>query len=629
MSEEMPHFSSQPIGEEKQKKRVVRRRADSRPHTRRSTSPKLDKEMDSQLSSIYRDEHGHLPDMGKIKIQSKHSIVKTFFGILVVGGLLAIAAWAGFFLLPAANKMSDSQIKLSIAGPQEVALGSSNSYKITFENLQNVKLNNATLTVYYPEGFAFSESSFPSKNSGHTEWDLGIVGAKKKGELIITGKNYGNLNKETSWRVMLNYQPENFKSALQKIATFTTNITKSPLNLAITGPEKAVVGSEVEYIFKVQIADGFTAPLLELNPVWPTNFHPASSTPVLKKNSWTITSTTQEMVFKTKGQFSDSTDPTGEVKAVLFLSPSDTEQKFEIANTSLKTALIKNALNLSLAINGSLNNLSIQPGNTLNFTINTKNASSETANKATVKLTIDAPSVEKQSILNWTDFKDVHDGTVKGEQINNDLRRGTIVWNGKNIPALDVLKSNDEFGIDLSIPVKGAEKFDLSSAKEFKINVSAEMSFLDITGKTQTITSNPITITLNSDFSFNSTESITTNNDKDTHEIIWKLTNNFHPLKNLLITADAYGDISWQEPTNIPAGEVKFDPATKKITWAITSMPETLDVLALPLKITLNKKDPTQNTLISKVKITAEDTVTGETITLSGDEISLNTKTTP
>ncbi len=58
-------------------------------------------------------------------------------------------------------------------------------------------------------------------------------------------------------------------------------------------------------------------------------------------------------------------------------------------------------------------------------------------------------------------------------------------------------------------------------------------------------------------------------------------------------------------------------------------MPETLDVLALPLNITLNKKDPTQNTLMSKVKITAEDTITGETITLTGDEISLNTKPTP
>ena len=155
------------------------------------------------------------------------------------------------------------------------------------------------------------------------------------------------------------------------------------------------------------------------------------------------------------------------------------------------------------------------------------------------------------------------------------------------------------------------------------------MSFLDFNGKTQTIMSNPITITLNSDFAFDSSHSITTANNQDTYEITWKLTNNFHPLKNITATADIYGDVSWQEPENIPAGEIKYDPLTKKITWTVAQMPENLDVLALPLKITLNKKDPTQNTLMSKVKIQAEDTVTGEIIELVGEEISLNNKPTP
>lgn len=626
MPEELPQFSSQPLGEAKPKRRTVRRRAVSRTRPLRAAATKPDnKQMDSQLSSIYRDDRGHLPDMGKIKIQKQHSFMKTFFGIIILGGFLAAAAWAGFFLLPAANKMSESQVKLTITGPEKVALGSTNSYKITFENLQNVKLNNATLTVYYPEGFSFTESSFPSKNIGHTEWDLGIIGAKKKGELIITGKSYGALNKEASWRALLNYQPENFNSVLQKLTTFTTNIDQSPINLTVTGPEKATAGNEVEYTFKMQIANGFTAPGLELSPIWPDNFHPTTSTPTMKKTSWPITSTTPEMIFKAKGQFSGSTSSTNasEVKAVLYLLSSASEQKFEIANTSIKTAVIKNALNLNLAVNGSLNNFSAQPGSTLNFTLNAKNSSSEIANKATIKLIIEAPSVQKQSILNWADFTDKYDGTVKGEQINDNLRRGTIIWDSKKIPALDVLKADDEVNIDLGMPIKNVDKFDLSSAKEYQVKVAAEMTYLDFDGKTQTIESNPVIITLNSDLTFNSTDEVTTMDSKDTHDIIWKLNNSFHPLKNLTITADLYGDVTWQEPTNIPAGELKFDPASKKITWTVAQMPTTLDVLALPLKITLNKKDPTQNTLMSKVKITADDTVTGETITLTGDEILL------
>lgn len=628
MSEDLPQFSSQPLGEGKTKKRVVRRRAVIK--TRRPVATKLSKEMDSQLSSIYRDDRGHLPDMGKIKIQNKHSALKTFFGIIVLGGFLAAAAWAGFFLLPAANKMSDNQIKLNIEGPQNVSLGSENAYKITFENLQNVKLKNATLTVYYPEGFSFTNSSAPSKNSGHTEWDLGIIGAKKKGELIISGKSYGALNKEASWRILLNYQPENFNSILQKIITFTTGINQSPVSVSISGLNKAAVGTEVEYTFKIKADADFNVPALELSPTWPANFHLTSTTPAIKRSSWTIASTTPEMIFKARGQFSGAEDKPGEIKATLYLIQQNSDQKFEIATANLNTEVVKNALNLNLAINGSLNNFSSKPGEMLNITLKAKNSSAMILNKAAIKFTLDAPSVEKQSMLNWLEMKDEHDGTVKGEQINSDIRRGIITWDSKKIASLSELKPDDEVSVDIGMPIKTLNDFDFSATNEFKINATAEISFLNINGKTQVVVSNPIIIIINSDLAFETRDTISATADgKELHEITWKLTNNAHPLKNISVSADFYGDTTWQEPTSIPAGEVKFDPKTKTATWTVAQMPASLDLLALPLNILLNKKDPTQNTLMSKVKISVEDTITSETIKLIGDEILLNTKPTP
>ena len=52
-------------------------------------------------------------------------------------------------------------------------------------------------------------------------------------------------------------------------------------------------------------------------------------------------------------------------------------------------------------------------------------------------------------------------------------------------------------------------------------------------------------------------------------------------------------------------------------------MPESVDVLSLPFTVTINKNNPTQNTLVSKVHVQAEDTVTGEKLDFLGDEISL------
>lgn len=623
MPEEAPQFSSQPLGEERPKRRATRRRVVSRSRPRPAAS-KLNDEMESQLSSIYRDDKGRLPDMKKIKVQNHHSVLKTFFGIIILGGFLAAAAWAGFFLLPAANKMSETQVKLTIDGPKNVELGSANTYKITFENTQNVKLKNATLTVYYPEGFAFTESSLPAKNSGHTEWDLGIIGANKKGELTITGQSYGTLNKESSWRVFLNYQPENFNSMLQKITTLATKINKSPLTLTVSGPDKVTAGNEVEYSFNLKMEKDFDAKQLELTPIWPANFHLTDAVPTMKKNGWIITSSTPEMIFKAKGKFSNTDTPTNEVKVILYLPQPNQEQKFEVAASSINTEVIKNALNFNLAINGQLNNFSAQPGEILNITINAKNASPETINKATVKLILEAPSYQRQSILNWTELDDKNEGIIKGEQVSEKVRRGQITWNEKLIPSLAELKFGDEVSIDLQMPIKNSEKFNLDAVEEYKISVSAEITFLDASGQTKTIASNPIIITLNSDLSFESRHQVATRAEtNELHEVTWVLNNTFHPLKNISLTADIYGDAAWQDPTNIPAGEVKFDPKNKQITWTVPEMPLTLDVLALPMKIVLNKKDPTQQTLMSKTKIQAEDTVTGETIELTGEEIPL------
>ena len=95
-------------------------------------------------------------------------------------------------------------------------------------------------------------------------------------------------------------------------------------------------------------------------------------------------------------------------------------------------------------------------------------------------------------------------------------------------------------------------------------------------------------------------------------------------MKNLILSADVYGDVKVELPSPTPAGEVRFDTATKKITWTIPEMPEGVDVLALPIAIALNKLNPTQKLLVSKTHVQAEDTVTGEKLDFMGEEVGLN-----
>ena len=247
MSIEVPSFSSKPLSEADDQEIKPKRKQATRKSTKKSeeTSSKQTK-LSRQLTQIYQDNEGHLPDMRKIKIKKNRSGFKTFFVIIFIGGLLAAAAWAGLFLMPNNKKFSENQINLIISGPQNVMSGTIATYTISYENNQSLALKKATLNIQYPEGFVFVSSDVASKNSGHTEWELNNIGAHKKSEITITGLTYGSLNQTKSWRAFLTYQPENFGSELQKASFLNVTVAKSAFSLAVSGPNKTITGNDAE-----------------------------------------------------------------------------------------------------------------------------------------------------------------------------------------------------------------------------------------------------------------------------------------------------------------------------------------------------------------------------------------------
>ncbi len=620
-----PEFSTQDIAPEpKPKKRAPRKPAVKKT----SNAPEINR----AINAIYQDDAGRLPNMKKIDKQQNHPVVRFFASLLILSGVLAAAAWVGFFILPTSNKFSDSQVMLTVDGPVNATMGATTTYKIDYRNNQNINLKNASLSIRYPDGFVFIDSSIPAKNGGHTEWDLGTLVPYKKNSITITGKMYGASEQASSWRVFLNYQPENFNSELQKTAILNLQMDKSPLAVKITGPDKATVGSEVEYTFALENSGNWIPENLYLDPVLPTNFHLVTSSPKLEKNRWTVilnpnsTSTPPLSGYKftLRGTYSDSsTSSTEPMRAALSLPIKLLDQEFKIAENNLPIALVNNVTNFSVAINGNLKDFSTQPGDTLNFTLNIKNTGETDMKKAQVKINIDAPSLKNQSLLNWKAINDKYDADIIGQQLSDTVRRGQIIWNTSKVPELAKIIPGNEINIDFSLPIKDADTATLSDFVESKVVIGAKINYTDGTGANQTINAAPITVTLNSDLKFENRHSVNSADGKDAYDIKWIITNNFHALKNIKLSANIYGDTTFTTPQNVPAGEVKFDDAEKKITWTVPEMPEGVDVLALPLNVVLNKKNPTQNMVVGKVHVTADDTVTGQSIDFMGDEIAL------
>lgn len=590
-------------------------------------SPPDEKDVDSCLANIYQDDEGQIPNMKSITVKKGGGFLKFLTFVFTLAIVCAGLAWAGFFYLPNRTGNSGNTIFFDIQGAREVTLGATTTYRLAYENKHDVSIKNATLSVYYPEGFVFITSSIPSLNAGHNEWQLGSIAAGKGGEISITGKYFGSQNEQKTWRTFFNYTPSNFNSELQVISTLSAVISKNPFSLEVTGPESIVVGADAEYTFTIRKNDSGKQPV-QLAIVAPANFLITSSSPSIGKNNrvtidWSSASSPDSATVTVRGKFKDSAASENKIKGTLYLTFAGSSQVFSVGTAEVTTQMAKSNLDLVTTINGSNNDFEAKPGDMLAIAVRLKNTSGSEMKNIVVELSFDAPALKKVSSLNWSAIEDKYDGAIVGEQLNDTLRRGEISWNSKKIPALAKLKQNDEITINIKLPLKRTDAFDFSSLKEALVKVNTSVDYTDTSGASKNIAASPIAITLVSDLAYEGRDTVTTNGQgKEEHSVTWILTNSFHPLKNIILTAEVYGDATYLTG-NDSAGEIVFNPRDKKITWKIDEMPLNVDIANGTFTLVLNTKNPTQNTLLSKVAIEAEDALTGKKLTLTGKEIIL------
>ena len=244
----MPLENQEPIIQDDlpTKKTLPRRRA---PAKKKVQTENRREEVDEFLKDIYQNNGGN--NLKRIKMKKRHPIFKFFFTLIILGAIFAGIAWLGFLTFPA-NKVGGDDVALTITGDAAVGLGVTTTYQINYENKSKNAIKNAVLTLKYPAGFKFIESNPNPKNSGKTEWQFDNVNAGEKGAITITGKLYGSLDEEQSWRAFFDYIPNNLQSALQSVATLVTKVNDVPVKMSIVSPDKAAYGTDITYKIIVQ-----------------------------------------------------------------------------------------------------------------------------------------------------------------------------------------------------------------------------------------------------------------------------------------------------------------------------------------------------------------------------------------
>lgn len=600
-----------------------------------------ERKISQELKEIYRNSDGSMPDMGDFKPQENKKTMRAFLLLLMACLFLGVVTWLGLFLFPNQNKFSQNEVELKIDGPDTTVAGELVTYRINYDNKQNIQLTKASLQVRYPEGFVLESSSIPASTDKKDEWQIGGLEGNATGYIDLIGRLYGNNDQEQSFRVFLNYTPVNFSSEFQKVESLKVKVNKSPLEIKTNIPKEVAIGKdfliELNLLLPEDNPEGIDLTNLALQ-MEAGVFSKLESEPKSDPENmylWSLADVTSSKKIVIKGIINtvEKIDATKLIfKIVGWKNDERQDEPYTYLINEVDIKLVATNVSVSLAINGSTGDLTIEPGETLNTTIILKNVGQIPLKNVQVRLVFEGPSYSNKSIFDWGNIKDLADGNITGEQVNPESRRGIITWTKNNKRELQSVSTNGEVNLDLSLPVRSSQQIDLSQFTSYNGSALVEIKYdegsssVNTQSEVKILTSNKINIIFSSDLSLDVRDKIATSGSGlETHSISWVLGNTFHELKNVELGADIYGDVVWQaDSLNVPAGKAEWDEKTKKLVWKIDRLPTDVDVLALQFAIGLNSKNPSQTNLTSKVTLKAVDSVTGQELIRVGDGVLLN-----
>ncbi|MFA7653877.1 MAG: hypothetical protein WCX97_02430 [Candidatus Magasanikbacteria bacterium] len=177
---------------------------------------------------------------------------KLFVFDLILMAVAIVMFLSGLFFIfwkPSLTDLID--LKLTI-GTERIKNGELVALGITYQNRTKFDLENSVLSVQLPNGFEIDRNRTPeTKFSNQSTFDLGTIKPGAKGEEIIWGYFWTELNEEARITALLSYRPEEKKNREQKMGTILITLPDSILKTELSAPFNALPGQEIPLTFTI------------------------------------------------------------------------------------------------------------------------------------------------------------------------------------------------------------------------------------------------------------------------------------------------------------------------------------------------------------------------------------------
>ncbi|MBI5229892.1 MAG: DUF11 domain-containing protein [Candidatus Magasanikbacteria bacterium] len=586
--------------------------------------------MDRTLKNIYdAGEKAHASKLIETHKKRKHSWTWiTLISFAVLAGL----SWIGFFLFNPSNNFSDNEVTFSIDAPKHAVAGTHVVFTLTYSNNLSIPLATANLFVKYPDDFEYTKAEPDPIDKDRREWSMGMLGAKTKRSITIEGVLWGNKDESTTLRGFFNYRPLNFNADFQKVAAADIQFAQSPLELTLTGSESAHIGDTLTYTITIKNPSNtpFENGLVAI--AYPQGFVLQSATPAPNKdqNTWVLNTvapnSTQTITFK--GNFSGTANKEDKTFTLTQLVARN-DKKYTGQTIALSTKLEAATYVLEFAVGSAKDQQSIAQGEKLPFTITYKNTSNTALENVSVRATIDGVSDGGKSLFNWAVIDDKLDGAIRGEQVSSTMRRGTITWTKKELPALSALKPGDGGTISFTIPVKDKTSFDMSKIKNTQSAAYVELVGGDtqntILMKSNTVLLNLMTnLTLAAEAQLKEKKPTAEDGDESYYTVTWTIENSVHEVSDVHIAALLTEGTRWVDKTHVTAGALAFDADAKQVQWKINRIPASFPKTIVSFDVAV--KTPKENSgtlkLLDKTRLEAYDKSAGASVMIEKDALT-------
>lgn len=501
------------------------------------------------------------------------------WGWIVTGlAVLAAASLTGFFVFTKSKKFTGTNVQLQFQPVNDVASGATITLTVEYQNLEPVDLTKGELTVEYPEGFTYTDAAPQPTNDFHNDFSLGTIGSGRAGRVSITGTLIGSVGTSRDFSATLTYRPSTFNSDFQQKTTTTVKITSSILSVQIAGPTQLAPGASATWTVTYKNTADRDLPDVQIEAVYPDGLTVAKTDPSAQERSalWRINkvgtgaSGTIRITATANGAIGDS------LPLVIRTGVLGRENSVDVQDEqTILIILIKTGVSTTVAVNGSTDPISIDPGETLNYSVHVANTSDAELTNATITAALDGAAMKPDTLA--SDSR----GAVKNS---------TVTWTKDQAPALAALKPGQDLTLTFSVgtrspltvqadgdrnqritatvsassPALGTNTNQAQNPPAVavtKINtvmkLTAEARYYDVQG--QPVGSGPVPPTVGR---------------TTTYHVGWTVANATNDAAGLTVSATLPSTVLWtgQQVTR-DAGDIVFDPATRTVRWTLNTVP--------------------------------------------------------